>query len=228
MEYHMRKTRKKLSAKTIVKLTLSEVWTLPKIYDPNYQRAEPVCKKIQEFEGLCMLCAVRREGDSYGDIVDTDTYARSIAHNIGSGFEFWKWRGKYLVFGLRFEAYRMLCSSQLIDHIGTVKLAHNRWVDDLYVLDRARFQAVGAFLRAEPYETTSLNRRLTDIVQNASTLVFGIRPDKAVGEIAANIIDDANQIWELLEFDDDREGWKNYCLSSLSPKTIRVTANSEL
>jgi hypothetical protein len=225
MEYHMSKTRKKLSAKTIVRIKLSEVWTLPKIYDVNAHKSEEVSKPIREFDGLFMFCAVRRDGETYADIMDTYFYARSIAHDIGSGLEFWKWCRKYLVFGLRFEAYNMLCSSDLIDHIGTVKLAHNGWIEDLYVLDRARFQAVGAFLRAKPYEGRSLNRHLSDIVQNASTLVFGTRSNKTIGEIASNIIDDANQIWEVLEFEDDQEGWKNYCLSS--PHSENHSPNDE-
>src|SRR5260221_4840954 len=213
--------RRKRTKNTIVKINISKVWAIPKIYDKDARNAEPIQKNIREFEDKPVIfCAVRSESDKYS-IQDTYLNARGIANDIGSGLEFWKWFKRYLVFGVRLEAYRNLWLSNLIGHVGTAKLVHDKCIKDVYVLDQDRFDAVGDFLRAEPYETPTLNRHLSDIVKNATTLACGTRSDKTVREISSNIVDDASRLWELLEFENDQDGWSNYYSSSSCVESYR-------
>lgn len=210
----MRRRHNRNTKKVIVKIRISEVLLGPRIYDADARSREPIRKKCVELDGNFVWCCVRRPSDIYSDMVDTLGYARLIAHMLGSGFEFWTWSRKYLVFGLRAEAYQMLRASELIDHIGTVRLMPRGFIEDLFVLDPARVQAVGAFLKEIHFDPWALNRHLFAIVQNASTLAVGTRSDKTVWQTGSDIIADANRIWEMLEYEDDQEGWKNFYRSS--------------
>jgi hypothetical protein len=165
----MPRKSKRNKKNVIVKLRLYEILLDPRFSDANSQDSEPVRKKCIDIDGNFLWCAVRRASDIYSDMVDTLNYARIIARELESDFEFWNWSGKYLIFGLRAEAYRTLRLSELIDHIGTIKLLPNGFIEDLVVLDPARVLAVGAFVRAASFDWQLFNRQLSEIAQSVST-----------------------------------------------------------
>jgi hypothetical protein len=143
-EFRMRNRCKKVHTKAVVKLRLTEECVLfdKCVHIFNHS----AIKSVREFGDIFGWCALRCDGDAL-DCLKTYENACALAYDTGQGFECWSRINKYLVFGLHRQTYQVLSSSNIIDHIGTLKFDHDGSKKDLYVLDQAKSETVGFYLR---------------------------------------------------------------------------------